>query len=381
MGNYDHAFLEPGRSSAMIAVCLAWSALSAAPPGLLEVEVARPIFRTVRRQREYEARIEPRATVQLRSRLAGPVERVLHDEGDKVKKGDVLFEIDAKPARIALARAEAMLKLAEAKRKRGAADEVLAAEVAVAKVAVEEARMRVEWATVRSPMDGRVRKRLAEVGTVVKGDDTVLAVIDSTGPVRAVFRVEEDAYLANFRLIKSGKAPAGKDAAVVSVMIGREERKGRIVSVGTQLLPDSDNPPFKWATVTAEVPDGDESLIPGMGVTVLAYLSTPMKVAYVPSSAPYYLVVRDGKLLVRQTEWVPDIPSVSLQGVERASVQVGYRDDDWVVIRAETVKDPDVELPIKIDGTPAVMWKPGKVHEATVGMRVRIRRVSLEVEK
>ncbi|MBY0229244.1 MAG: biotin/lipoyl-binding protein [Gemmataceae bacterium] len=208
--------------------------LSAAPPGLLEVEVARPIFRTVRRQKEYDARIEPRATVQLRSRLSGPIERVLKGEGDKVKKGEPLFGIDDKPAKIALARAEAMLKLAEARRKR-LANEEADAEAALAKVAVDEARMRLEWATVRSPMDGRVRKRPAEVGTVAKADDTVLAVIDSTGPVHAVFEVSEQDYFDNFRLIKSGKAPAGEAAARVMVQVGKNPREGRIVAVGTPI--------------------------------------------------------------------------------------------------------------------------------------------------
>ncbi len=278
----------------VLLVMIASSARAAAPPGLLEVEVARPIFRTVMKQKTYEARIEPRETLQVRARVSGPITRAAVREGDKVKKGDVLFEIDARPARIRLAKTEALLKRAHARLKKAKDDEEIRAEADAAHADVDEAKLTVESATVRSPLDGRVRKRSADVGTVVRADDTVMAVIDSTGPVHVVFDVEEADYVENFRLIRLGKAPAGKKAAEVVVRISEtDSRAGKVVVVGSHLadVKDWQGRTVRAAAVRAEVPDPDDTLAPGMLSSVTAWTSAPFKAAFLPR-------VRDGEVQV-----------------------------------------------------------------------------------
>lgn len=184
----------------VLLTCAAGVARAAAPPALPEVKVARAIFRTVRGQKVYEARVEPRATVRVRAQVSGQVVRVHYREGSRVKKGDVLVEIDSRFARLALAKAEAAVKRAEARlklaalaRKRAKGEEAkraglalmeAEADLSLARAEVEAARLKVGLTRVRSPLDGRARKRLAEVGAVVRADDTVLAAVDSVGSVQ-----------------------------------------------------------------------------------------------------------------------------------------------------------------------------------------------------
>src|SRR5262249_21364418 len=138
-----------------------------------------------------------------------------------------------------------------------------------------------ELAQVRSPLDGRVRKSLAGVGTVVRADETVLAVVDSVGPAHALFTVDEGDYFEHFRRIPAGKAPAGKDAANVIVLLGKNRRRaGKIVAVASHLVKDPKG--IARATVRVEVPNPDEALVPGMSVSVRAHTSLPRRVAYGP---------------------------------------------------------------------------------------------------
>lgn len=259
---------------------------AAAPPALVEVEIARPIVRTVLRQKRYEARIEARESVKVRARVSGPVVRVLRRAGDAVKKGDLLFEIDARLARARLAKAEALLKKAKARLKRSSAAEKEEAEadVAITRAEADEAQVVVDMAQVRSPIDGRVRERLAGLDTVARADETVLAVVDSTGPVHAVFLVSEYDFVNNFRLIRSGKAPAGKEAANVQAGTGEKgDIPGKIVFVAGHL---KGQPGRGHAEARAELPNDDGALVPGMAMSVWVYDSEPTKVAYTPGWHP-----------------------------------------------------------------------------------------------
>src|SRR5215218_4321205 len=132
-----------------------------------EVAVVQPVVRDVTDYAEFSGRVEPSATVQLRVREVGLLEKVLFKEGSEVKKGDVLCQLDDRVQRAGVAvaeaelsRAEARLKLADMQRQRTAAAKDLAsreeieralaaadeakAGVLAAKAAVELARIKLE---------------------------------------------------------------------------------------------------------------------------------------------------------------------------------------------------------------------------------------------
>ena len=106
-----------------LALCVALAAalpgyIAAAPP---EVLVSRPVEREIADEEHFTGRTEASTTVQVRSRLASYLEKVLFKDGAEVKKGEVLFQLDDRQyqaelekAQAEVARAEARLKLADA---------------------------------------------------------------------------------------------------------------------------------------------------------------------------------------------------------------------------------------------------------------------------
>lgn len=179
----------------------------AADVGLKDVAVN---FRTI-------GNVQPYTTVSVKSRVDGQVIAVAFQEGQIVKKGDLLFTIDPRPfeadlkqAEAALARDKALLEKAKldlarytelAKKdytpKQQLDQAVANAASAAATVksdeaAIEHARLQVAYSTIRSPIQGRTGNILIQLGNVVKANDTVsLVVINQTQPIYVTFAVPE----------------------------------------------------------------------------------------------------------------------------------------------------------------------------------------------
>ncbi|MCW5642709.1 MAG: efflux RND transporter periplasmic adaptor subunit [Rhodoferax sp.] len=138
------------------------------------------------------ARIEAAQRVDIRPRVAGQIDAVLFKEGERVAAGQPLFRIDPRPFEIALASAQAQLRMAQARealarqsadrarelaqasaiatetveRRQAGHAEALAA-VQAAQAAVDAARLELEHTTVRAPIAGRVGRALSTVGNQV----------------------------------------------------------------------------------------------------------------------------------------------------------------------------------------------------------------------
>ena len=156
--------------------------------------------------------VEPYSTVSLRSQVDGQLARVHFQEGQEVKKGDLLFTVDPRPFEAALRKAEAQLakdraeaKNAEVEAKRRehllakgfiSQDDYdryrtealsLRSTVKADQAAVDNARLSLQYCTIHSPIDGRIGRLLVYEGNVVKNNDTVLAVINKLRPIYVTF--------------------------------------------------------------------------------------------------------------------------------------------------------------------------------------------------
>ncbi|WP_134608784.1 efflux RND transporter periplasmic adaptor subunit, partial [Pseudomonas aeruginosa] len=167
--------------------------------------------------------------------MSGYVERVAYREGDEVKKGDVLFMIDARSYRAELARAQAQLTRArseagrsrseaqrakvlveqqavstEAWEQRRAADESAQAEVQAAQAAVETAQLNLERTQVRSPINGRASRARLTAGNLVAASDaaSVLTTIVFQDRVYTYFEADEKAFLRYSRMARKGERPS-----------------------------------------------------------------------------------------------------------------------------------------------------------------------------
>ncbi len=278
------------------------------PPqvGVVTVE-PRPVGLTT----ELPGRLEASRVAQVRARATGIVQKRLFREGSDVKAGQPLFEIDAAPYRAtqqsgqaALARARANLTQAAAQAERFkplveaeaiskqeyisavALRDQAAADVAAARASLQTAEINLGYASVRSPIAGRIGRALVTEGALVgQGEPTPLAVVQQINPLYLNFTQSTGELLELRRALASGKlarAPGG-EAARVQVLLedGSEYRHaGRLLFSDLTVDPSSGQ-----VTLRAEVPNPESLLLPGMYVRVRMAQATLPKAILLPQQA------------------------------------------------------------------------------------------------
>lgn len=221
------------------------------PPPPAEVTVAKPEQRDVTLYMEVTGVTAPANRVDLVARVQGFLDTVGYKDGDAVKKGDVLFQIDKKDYEIALQIAqaaqvqqEALLLQANADLERKQSlvktdavsvallDESRAkrdstqAALEQAKGQVEQAKRNLEYTTIVAPFDGLVSARLVDPGAMVgAGSPTTLATIVQINPIYINFAIDEQQVLT----VKERMREHGvtlKDIGPVPVDVGLQTETG-----------------------------------------------------------------------------------------------------------------------------------------------------------
>jgi multidrug efflux system membrane fusion protein len=170
------------------------------------------------------------ATVTIRTQISGYLMKVDFKEGDEVKKGDLLAQIDSRPYEATLAQAKGQLARDEAMLKGAQVDltryQGLAAQNAVPhqtldtqialvgqdqgtveadRAAVKSAEVNLQYCRIISPLDGRVGLRQVDQGNyVTPGDANGLVVITQLQPISVLFTVPEDNLQAISKRIRAG---------------------------------------------------------------------------------------------------------------------------------------------------------------------------------
>ena len=161
--------------------------------------------------------VEACSTIEVKAQIGGQLVQVAFKEGDFVRRDDPLFTIDPRPYKAALDQAEANLARDQAQEKNArlevkrfeglleksyiarddydkavAAADALSATVRGDQAAIENARVQLDYCSIRSPIDGRTGKLMANQGNLVKANaDTPLLVITQVRPIYVAFSLPE----------------------------------------------------------------------------------------------------------------------------------------------------------------------------------------------
>lgn len=204
-------------------------------PPAVQVTVATPLVRQVQDWDEFTGRFEALSTVDVRARVGGYVQGVHFRDGDYVRRGQLLFTLDPRPAQAALASARATLsqataQLTLARTELARAETLLAsqavsqaeydtregavrtaqANVAAANAGVRARQLDLEFTRVSAPISGRVSDRRVDPGNLVGGGSSaadVLTTIVSSAPIYFTFDGSEAVLLKYQRQARQGAAP------------------------------------------------------------------------------------------------------------------------------------------------------------------------------
>jgi len=180
---------------------------------------------------EWIGTLDGLVNAQIRAQVTGYLLTQHYHEGDRVSKGDLLFEIDARPFRAALDHANGMLKQAEARFGKtqldvkryeplvkdkaisqeeydNAVQANLEADAAVAsgKAEVEQAQLNLGFTKIVSPIDGVPNFAKAQIGDLVGQASGELTTVSTIDPIKAYFSVTEQEYINFTRLFSTDTA-------------------------------------------------------------------------------------------------------------------------------------------------------------------------------
>jgi multidrug efflux system membrane fusion protein len=291
------------------------------------------------------------ATVTIRSQISGYLQKVVFKEGDEVKKGDLLVEIDPRPYEATLAQANGNLARDQALLKGAQVDlaryQGLAAQNAVPrqtldtqvalvaqdqgtveadKAAVKSAEVNLQYTRILSPLDGRVGLRQVDQGNyVTPGDATGLVVITQLKPISVLFTVPEDNLQAISKRLQSG-------AVLSAAALDRSGAK-KIADGALQTFDSQIDPTTGTIKLRAQFPNETEALYPNQFVNIQLLLDTHKDVTTMPTAGVQrgvpgtfvYLVNEDSTVSVRKVD-------LGVTDGDRVEVRSGLVPGDKIVI-------------------------------------------------
>jgi RND family efflux transporter MFP subunit len=349
------------------------------PAGPPPVTVAEPVKQQVTDHLEFTGQFSAVDLVELRARVSGYLDHIAFTDGQFVNKGDLLFVIDPRPYEIALAsergrlaQAEAELELAKRQfsragelRQQQAVPEATfderaqrmrsaRAAIEIAKAAVRNAELTLEFTRVTAPISGRIGAHQVSVGNLIGGggeqNATLLATIVSSDPIYFTFDVSEADFLAFKRAAGSDEMSDRKDVPVDLRLLDETgwPRQARIDFVDTQIERTTGT-----IRVRAVLPNPDRLITPGQ-----------FGRARLPASAPYEaLLVPDPAVLTDQANRI--VMTVAEDGsVVPKSVQPGQLLNGLRVIKSGLQPTDKVVINGLMRARPGtkVMPQPGKIE-------------------
>lgn len=273
----------------------------AAKPANVPVVVAQAARRDVPVSVKLAATVYANATVTVKSRMDSQIVAVHFQDGDKVKQGDLLFELDNRALKAQRAELQANLQRDTVQLKNARLQyerskklitqgfvtnekldqdkttyEAQEASLAATKATLENIDVQMDYTLVRAPISGRAGTITVTAGNTVKANDTTgLVTINQIDPILVQFSVPQRYYDSVRAAMARGKLGVNATRAETgATLIGNLEYIDNAIDLGTGTF-----------VARARFDNPDEKLWPGMFVDVLLTLDTLKDVLVIPAAA------------------------------------------------------------------------------------------------
>lgn len=331
--------------------------------GPLTVKAVRAVAKPMPVLIEAVGTVEPEQSVQVRAQVSGVLQNIAFKEGDKVKAGQLLFQIDPRTfqaqynqAVAALARDRAQLENARAQQQRlepllkrefitqqeydvaVTSAKSLEATVQSGQAMVEQTRIQLDYSRITAPISGRTGQLAVRAGNLVvaSGGGVPLVTINSTDPVLVGFSIPER-LLEDIRRYQSDKdmrieiLPDRTDTPVAT---------GKLVFVDNTVTPQTGTVLLK-----TRVDNAKEMIWPGQFVNVRIVLTIEPEAVVVPEAAVQpgqqgsfvYLIDADSKVRVQPVK-------VSRQIGGEVVIAEGVAPGDHVIIEIPQALQPGASV-------------------------------------
>lgn len=313
--------------------------------------------------------------VTIKSRVDGEIVKILFTEGQYVKAGDPLVQIDPRPFQAALEAASATMKRNEAQLTGAALDlerygklinsgyqsrqsydqqqaivGALKASIAADKAAIETARLNLAYADIRAPIAGRTGQRLIDIGNLVQAAQPAsLVTITQVKPIFVNFTVPQD---------DADAIRHYQQAGALTVLAYGSDDKTLLAEGKLSLIDNQIDVATGTLRLKATFANADERLWPGEFVTVRLVLSTRAGVVTVPqrsvmqgANGYYAYVIRHDGTVQRRTVNVAGMQDglalidKGIEAKEQVVVDGQYRLSDGVRVKSEEAK-PIAQPPV-----------------------------------
>jgi len=348
----------------------ATAALPSGGPVAVAVDTALSTRRDVPVYLEGLGNVQAFYTAKITARVDGQLQRVGFVEGQLVKKGDLLAQIDPRPLQAALDQATGMqakdaAQLDSAKRDleryttlapqelisqqvldtQRAQVAQLQAQLQVDRGLIDNARTQLEYASITAPFSGRTGIRLVDPGNIVHAADTTgIVVVTQMQPIAIMFTLPEDVILQINQALAAG--------AVAVTALSRDDRT-QLDSGSLTLVDNEIDPTTGTVRLKATFPNARNTLWPGQFVNVRVFMQSRNDVVTLPSAAVEhgpdglfaYVIKADSTVEARPIKTAEDTEGITvvtdgLQAGERVVTSNQYRLQPGTKVRLQAAAAP-----------------------------------------
>ncbi len=332
---------------------------AAKPPEVLVIEA---VTQTITDFEEFTGHTESKNMIEVKARVTGYLQKVRFKDGDTVKEGDTLFEIDPRPyqndlnrakslveqSKAIFIRADANFRRATVSRQSGAISQEefdkfkgdraeAEASIGISQADLAKAELNFEYSKVvvptldnggkpdpDKPRTGQISRRFKDPGNLIKADDTMLATIVTLDPMYVSFDVDERTVLTLRALIQQKKIKSIKEMTFRFELAddeGTYPNHGKINFEDNKL--DSGTGTL---TLRGEF-ENTKGISPGQFVRLRLYVGTPRKAVLVPERA---LGTDQGQKFLYVVKKEADVSKAEYRGGDL--LELGALRDGWRVV-------------------------------------------------